>query len=155
MLARRPQQRPRVGLLSEINIVPYIDVMLVLLVIFMITAPLLTQGINVKLPHAAAKALSPDKELPIVVSVDHDGAYYLNLAATPLQAIPQEELLYRVAALVAVAKEAGQVRPVYVKGDNNVSYGKVVALMALLQRAGAGEVGLITDPGAESNKAGF
>lgn len=138
--------RQRKGPLAEINVVPYIDVMLVLLVIFMITAPLLSQGINVKLPQAAARTLSSEKELPIVVSIDAKGQYFLNIAERPEQPIADRELMYRVAAMLQVAKQQQHSRPVYVKGDREVDYGKVVTVMALLQKAGADDVGLITDP---------
>ena len=132
--------------MNEINVVPYIDVMLVLLVIFMITAPLLSQGVNVKLPQAAAKTLSAEKDLPIVLSINAMGQYFLNVAPEPLQPIADRELLYRVAALLEIAKQQNTHRPVYVKGDRQVDYGKVVSAMALLQKAGAADVGLITEP---------
>lgn len=140
------RRRARRGVLAEINVVPYIDVMLVLLVIFMITAPLLSQGVNVKLPQAAAKALPPENDVPIVLSVDAGGLYYLNVSANPSQPIDERELYYRVAALLALADQRHTHRPVYVKGDRQVDYGKVVSAMALLQKAGAQDVGLITDP---------
>lgn len=134
------------SLLSEINVVPYIDVMLVLLVIFMITAPLLTQGVQVSLPRVSAKVLSPSHEIPVVVSVNADGNYFLNLAPRPKLPITTQELFYRVAAIVKIAEQQHYQRPVYVKGDKNVDYGRVVTLMGLLQKAGAHNVGLITDP---------
>ncbi len=130
--------------LSEINVVPYIDVMLVLLVIFMITAPLLTQGVNVKLPQAAAKTLSPKQESPIIVSVDGRGDYYLNISEEPSQPVSAQNLMTRVAAALQLAQQNHQQRDVYVKGDANVDYGKVVQVMVLLQRAGADNVGLMT-----------
>jgi biopolymer transport protein TolR len=134
----------RKGPLAEINVVPYIDVMLVLLVIFMITAPLLTQGINVKLPSAQAKTISAEKDIPIVVSIDKSGRYFLNTATNPSVPILQQELLYQVAALLRVAEEQHKTRPVYVKGDKDVDYGSVVQVMSLLQKAGAENIGLIT-----------
>jgi biopolymer transport protein TolR len=139
-------KRKKTAVLAEINVVPYIDVMLVLLVIFMITAPLLSQGINVKLPQASAKALPPDKDLPMVVSIDSAGRYYFSLASQPEKALSQNELLYQVAARLKIASDQQQQKPVYVKGDKDVAYNKVVSLMALLQKAGAQDVGLITDP---------
>ncbi len=148
MLVRKPMSKRRESL-AEINVVPYIDVMLVLLVIFMITAPLLSQGVDVKLPQASAKALPPSKALPLVVSVDQLGRYYFNQAPQPKKAIPEKELLYRIAALLQIAKEQHQVKPVYVKADKAVAYSKVVTLMALLQKAGVADVGLITDPYVE------
>lgn len=138
-------KRKKNGVLAEINVVPYIDVMLVLLVIFMITAPLLSQGINVKLPQASAKALPPDKDLPMVVSIDSAGRYYFNLASQPEKSLSQNELLYQVAAHLKIAADQVQQKPVYVKGDKDVAYNKVVSLMALLQKAGVQDVGLITD----------
>ena len=90
--------------LSEINVVPYIDVMLVLLVIFMITAPLLTQGVNVNLPQARAKALAPQKDIPLVVSIDRFGRYYLNVAKHPSHTIKAQALMTEVAAFLQISK---------------------------------------------------
>lgn len=129
--------------LAEINVVPYIDVMLVLLVIFMITAPLLTQGVNVKLPQASAKSL-PQHETPIIVSIDNRGNYFLNISDHPSQPISTQRLATRVAAVLQLAHQNHQQREVYVKGDNEVDYGKVVQMMVLLQHAGAESVGLVT-----------
>lgn len=143
-MARRHRQRR--GPMAEINVVPYIDVMLVLLVIFMITAPLLTQGVNVNLPHAHAKALSAKDKRPVVVSVNRAGEYFLNLSNTPRKAITPQTLMTQVAAYLQLAKQHHEHRPVYVKGDKDVSYGQVVRAMVLLQKAGAGQVGLITQP---------
>ncbi len=142
----RPKRRP----VAEINVVPYIDVMLVLLVIFMITAPLLTQGVNVNLPKAQAKALAPKQEAPLIVSVDRYGRYFLNVSAQPRQAMPPQQLMTAVAAYLQLAQQKHQQRDVYVKGDQDANYGKVVQAMALLQRAGADHVGLITQPSASS-----
>lgn len=130
--------------LSEINVVPYIDVMLVLLVIFMITAPLLSQGVHVNLPQAKAKALSANEQLPLVVSVDQFGRYYLNVADKPKQPINGQQLMTQVAAQLTIAKRKHQTLPVYVEGDRAVDYGKVVQAMVLLQQAGAQNVGLVT-----------
>lgn len=142
----RNKRKSRV--LAEINVVPYIDVMLVLLVIFMITAPLLTQGINVKLPQSQTKTIQSKQE-PIVVSVDKQGLYYLNVNQNPSSPISGQELMSRVAAYLQIAKQKQEDRSVYVKGDRDVNYGKVVEAMALLQTAGADHVGLITQsPGS-------
>src|SRR3982751_784024 len=100
-------------MMSEINVVPYIDVMLVLLVIFMITAPLLTQGINVKLPQSQAKQIEAKQE-PIVVSVDNKGLYYLNVNKNPSDAISGQQLMTDVAAYLQIAKQNHQERSVYV-----------------------------------------
>lgn len=144
MRLKRASQRRRP--VADINVVPYIDVMLVLLVIFMITAPLLSQGIHVNLPHAQAKALSAKDRRPVVVSVNRDGQYFLNLAANPRQALPPQALMTQVAAYLTLAQQHHESRPVYVKGDKDVHYGQVVHAMVLLQKAGAEHVGLITQP---------
>jgi biopolymer transport protein TolR len=127
--------------MHEINVVPYIDVMLVLLVIFMVTAPLLAQGIKVDLPQAASEPLPPDSREPLIVSVDGAGNYYLSVGEGADQPIGAEVLVTRVAAVL-------QYQPgtqVLVKGDRSVDYGSVVGAMALLQRAGAPSIGLITE----------
>lgn len=141
-MRQRQKRRP----LAEINVVPYIDVMLVLLVIFMITAPLLMQGVNVRLPQTKAKALSNKNDIPMVVSIDRQGKYYLNIAKHPNQALTPQSLMTQVAARLSIAKEKHEEKPIYVKGDRNVDYGKVVHAMVLLQKAGAKDVGLITKP---------
>lgn len=132
--------------LAEINVVPYIDVMLVLLVIFMITAPLLSQGVNVELPTASAKPLAQQKE-PIIVSINAKGEYFLNIASNPEQPIDDGFLKSTIAHELQTAKNQGSVQSVFVKGDKHVDYDKVVKAMVLLQQAGAESVGLITqDP---------
>ncbi len=145
MNIRRERRRP----MAEINVVPYIDVMLVLLVIFMITTPLLSQGVKVDLPQATAQTLSSAKE-PIVVSVDAQGNYYLNLADNPGQPIDAITLSNKVSAELRSDAQQGQTRQVLVKGDEHVDYGKVMQAMVLLQQAGAASVGLVTDPQAKS-----
>jgi biopolymer transport protein TolR len=137
MAHQRIRKRP----ISEINVVPYIDVMLVLLVIFMITAPLLTQGVKVDLPQADAEVLDANAPEPLVVSVTQNGDYYVNYGANQDDPIAPEVLAARVGALL-------RHRPgiqVVVKGDRNVPYGDVVIVMALLQKAGAPSVGLMTE----------
>ena len=134
--------------MSEINVVPYIDVMLVLLVIFMITAPLLTEGVNVDLPQAAAKALEQIDEKPLVVSVDAKGKFYLNTEESPELPVDANTLVNRVVAMRRLHPKS----PVYVRGDENANYGQVVTVMALLQKAGIGNVGLITRPIKVSGK---
>lgn len=132
---------------AEINVVPYIDVMLVLLVIFMITAPLLSQGVNVDLPQAHAKTLTQERE-PIIVSVNAQGEYFLNIASTPEQPMAGQQVLDMVRKELAAGKDLNQKRNIFVKGDKHVSYGAVVEIMALLQQAGAQNIGLMTeDPG--------
>jgi biopolymer transport protein TolR len=131
---------------SDINVVPYIDVMLVLLVIFMITAPLLTQGVHINMPEADAKPIKTIEQTPIIVSVDKDGNYYLNINSNPDAPLEGEALATRVAAELAIAKEKGVTKHVLVKGDQDVNYGVVISAMTLLQRAGVDEIGLLTKP---------
>jgi biopolymer transport protein TolR len=131
-------------LMSEINVVPYIDVMLVLLIIFMITAPLLTQGISVDLPNAPARELDPellkDNE-PLVLSVDRDGRFYLNIGENEESPIDDAAVVERASAVIRRNAQT----PVLVKADENVPYGRVVVGAALLQQAGAPKIGFQTD----------
>ncbi len=138
MAHQRIRKRP----ISEINVVPYIDVMLVLLVIFMITAPLLTQGVKVDLPHAEAEVLDANAPEPLVVSVTENGDYYVNYGDNQDAPVAPEVLAARVGALLRHRPGI----PVVVKGDRNVAYGDVVIVMALLQKAGAPSIGLMTEP---------
>jgi len=125
---------------AQINIVPYIDVMLVLLVIFMITAPLLTPGVTVNLPQASAKPLKNDQNHPITLSVDAKGRYYMDIGSHTQQPVSDKQ----VEALTAAALRRRPHAPVLVRGDKNVPYGRMIHAMVLLQRAGAPHVGLIT-----------
>ena len=127
---------------SEINVVPYIDVMLVLLIIFMVTAPLLKQGVEVDLPTAPANPLDAESPEPIVITVDKGGTMYLNIALNPDGEISAEALVKQVKA--ALSREPK--RPVMVRGDANGPYQNVVATLVLLQQANVGSVGLVTDP---------
>ncbi|MDX1838225.1 protein TolR [Legionella taurinensis] len=131
--------------IAEINVVPYIDVMLVLLVIFMITAPMLTQGVTVDLPKAASQSLKPTEREPIIVSVNLRGDYFLNINTAPDLPMEPKALMVRVAAELELAKQNNQPVNVLVKGDQGVPYGKVVGAMSLLKQAGAEQVGLLTD----------
>ena len=131
-------------LMGEINVVPYIDVMLVLLIIFMVTAPMLSAGIQVDLPKAAAEPLPSDLE-PLVLSIDAGGGLYLNIGDSR-QPQDAERVLEVVAA--ALRREPG--RPVLVKADRAVEYGRVVEGMVLLQQAGAQKVGFATQPSADA-----
>ena len=135
-------------LMSEINVVPYIDVMLVLLIIFMITAPLLTQGINVDLPKAAANPIENQKDEPLVLSIDKEGRFFLNIGDNPDTPIEDSAVLERVSAVLRRNAET----PVLVKGDQDVPYGRVVTGMTLLQQAGAPKVGFLTDPKGVEDK---
>jgi biopolymer transport protein TolR len=128
--------------MGEINVVPYIDVMLVLLIIFMITAPLLTQGVKVDLPKAAAEPIEPQRLQPLVLSVDRQGRWYLNLGGSPQSALDEGTAAARAAA--ALRREPQT--QVLVKADNAVAYGRVVQAMVMLQHAGARKIGFITDP---------
>ena len=139
--------------MSEINIVPYIDVMLVLLVIFMITAPMLTQGVTVDLPKATSENLKTADKEPIIVSVSQSGEFFLNISTTPNEAIEAQALMVRVAAELELAKQTNQPIRVLVKGDQNVPYGKVVEAMALLKQAGSDQVGLMTESPHSESKA--
>jgi biopolymer transport protein TolR len=143
--------RGRRKLLGDINVVPYIDVMLVLLIIFMITAPLLTQGIKVELPKAAAEPLDQStvkKAEPLVLSVDARGRLYLNVGDNPQGALDAVTLQARATAAMRIAPQ----RAVLVKGDKAANYGRVVEAMVILQRAGATKIGFLTDPPAPSNR---
>ena len=130
-------RRRRKKLMSEINVVPYIDVMLVLLVIFMITAPLLSQGVKVDLPRAAAQPVDSQDRETLVVTVDRDGRYFLDD-----RRISSEELGRKVAAILRARPQT----PVLIRGDRQSNYGEVVKAMSLLQSAGAPSVGLLTEP---------
>ena len=127
---------------SEINVVPYIDVMLVLLIIFMVTAPLLQQGVDVDLPNAPANPLDADSPEPIVISVDEQGLMYLNIAIDPDASLAAVTLVNEVKAALARQPE----RPVLVRGDADGRYQHVVSTLVLLQQADVGSVGLVTDP---------
>jgi biopolymer transport protein TolR len=133
-------------LMSDINVVPYIDVMLVLLIIFMITAPLLTQGISVDLPNAPASQLDPellrDNE-PLVLSVDREGNYYLNVGENEDEPIDDDTVVERASAVLRRNAQT----PVLVQADESVPYGRVVTGAVLLQQAGASKIGFQTDPG--------
>jgi len=127
--------------MAEINVVPYIDVMLVLLVIFMVTAPLLMQGVEVELPKADSKPL-PNKDIePVIVSVRPDGTYYINLGVEPEKPQPLERIQSQVSTIMKNKPET----PVLVWGDHKASYGLVVTLMGALEAAGVPDVGLVTD----------
>jgi biopolymer transport protein TolR len=142
-----PAKVRRRRLMGEINVVPYIDVMLVLLIIFMVTAPLLTQGVQVELPDADAKPIDPellkDRE-PLVLSVDRDGRYFLNVGGDEDSPVGEAEVARRTAAVL----ERDSQTPVLVKADERVPYGSVVRGMVLLQQAGATKIGFLTDPKA-------
>ena len=142
----RPQRKH--GSKAEMNVVPYIDVMLVLLVIFMVTAPMLTQGVKIELPKVAAEALATDTRQQILtLSVKADGGYYWNLGGeldTRQQtdsAVTLEEMSAKVMQVVAARSDT----QVYIRADDNAGYGRVVAAMAVLQKGGVSHLGLVTE----------
>lgn len=131
--------------MAEINVVPYIDVMLVLLVIFMITTPLLSQGVKVDLPKAKADALAAKDREPIVVTVNAEDQYFLNIAPKANEPVSPKTIQALVAQALNGDQQSGNKRSVLVKADQSVNYGMVVKVMAILQEAGAQSVGLVTD----------
>ena len=137
-MARR---KKRYGAMAEINVVPYIDVMLVLLIIFMVTAPLIMQGVQVELPHAKSKPVPPQDDKPLIVSIRADGHYSINLGADETAVVALADIADRVGKVLRAKPET----KVFVWGDRHVPYGDVVELMAALQTVGAESVGLVTD----------
>jgi biopolymer transport protein TolR len=139
------QKGRRRRLMAEINVVPYIDVMLVLLIIFMITAPLVTEGIKVELPKAPARGMSPEmlKDVkPIILSINEKGQLFLNYNKPEDEPLSAETVEAQAAAVLRRAPETA----VLVRGDYRVPYGEVVGAMTILQRAGAIKVGFVTQP---------
>jgi biopolymer transport protein TolR len=130
-------RKRRKKLMSEINVVPYIDVMLVLLVIFMITAPLLSQGVKVDLPKATAHPVDTQDRETLIVTVNREGQYFLDD-----KRMAPEDLGKKVAAILRARPQT----PVLIRGDRRTDYGEVVKAMTLLQSAGAPSVGLLTEP---------
>ena len=136
-----PFERKRRHLLAEMNVVPYIDVMLVLLVIFMVTAPMLTQGVKVELPEIASDSISVDNEEPIIISIKANGSYWLKQGT-------KADKNYALDDLLPVLQAIQQTQPkiqFLLNGDTKVPYGEVVKLMATLQQAHILRVGLLTD----------
>ncbi len=134
---QKPSRKP----IAEINIVPYVDVMLVLLVIFMITAPIMSHGVNVELPQARAKPLAPSEDIPLVVTVNKEGKLFLNIAENPVQSIQPTVLQAEVAAALSLNPK----RLVLVRGDKRVNYNTVLEAMVVLQRAGVPSISLETE----------
>ncbi|KXX63431.1 protein TolR [Marichromatium gracile] len=141
-MSRRARSRNRRRLVAEINVVPYIDVMLVLLVIFMVTAPMITMGVKVNLPRAQAGAVTSESGDSVVISVDQFGDYYIDIGEDRDRPVGEEALFERISKVLDYAPQT----PVLVKGDSAVDYGRVVNAMVIAQAAGAAEVGLITLP---------
>ena len=137
-MAKSNRRKP----MSEINVVPYIDVMLVLLVIFMVTAPLMMQGIQVDLPNADSASLDVDvDEVTLVVTVKADGTYYMNLGDEE-EHVPLTLIAERTAKVISANPDIR----VLVEGDETLGYGVIVVLISVLRGAGADSVGLITEP---------
>jgi len=132
----------RRNLISDINVVPYIDVMLVLLVIFMISAPLMVQGIQVNLPQASSEALPVTNNEPLIVSIDKNGELFLETDSTKNKSLSLEELNFSVTKIF----ESNPNLQVVIRGDGKVQYEKVMTVMAELQMAGATDIGLISKP---------
>ena len=140
-------RRKRRKLKSDINVVPYIDVMLVLLIIFMVTAPLLNLGVDIHLPQSAAKSVQDVKE-PVLVSVDKDGNLYLTLGTAKREPIDAPTLVNKVSAFVQANPQVS----VMIGGDERVDYGKIYQAMVLLQQAGVPKVGLMSQPVQETKR---
>jgi len=138
-------RRKRRKLMSQINVVPYIDVMLVLLIIFMVTAPLLNLGVDIHLPQSAAKSVQDTKE-PVLVSVDKDGNFFLTLGGTQREPIDADNLVRKVSAFVRANPQVS----VMIGGDERVDYGKIYQAMVLLQQSGVAKVGLMSQPVQET-----
>lgn len=128
-------------MMADINVVPYIDVMLVLLVIFMVTAPMLMQGVEVDLPDANAVPVKDQDAEPLIVSINAAGQLFLNLGGDEKQSLELATIRQRVSAVLRRSPD----KPVLVWGDKNVAYGEVVVVMTALQEAGAPSVGLVTE----------
>lgn len=130
---------------AEINVVPYIDVMLVLLVIFIVTAPVVMTGVTVDLPQAQAETMNEDQKTPIIATVDKEGRFFVSIDTTS----EQMGSLDAVSSYVAAELAKDPSRPVVVQGDAQVSYNSVIQLMNALKQGGVKSVGLVTDPIAE------
>ena len=139
-------ERIKKPLKSDMNVVPYIDVMLVLLVIFMVTAPMITSGINVDLPQANGNPIE-SKDAPAVVSLDKDGQYFLKYKAqNSSQPLTLSELTTLLSEAQHQARAENKELHVVIEGEKSRAYGEVMALMSSLQDAGLTQVGLLTEP---------
>ena len=132
--------------MSEINVVPYIDVMLVLLVIFMVTAPILTQGVEVNLPQKPSDPMSNDQDDPFIVSVRRDGAIFVNVGMRNMDKEANRVTIFSLEDQASRVIAARPDVPVYIRADSDLTYAEVIEIMTVLQRSGAESVGLITDP---------
>ena len=150
MASVQPTRR-RNRLMGEINVVPYIDVMLVLLIIFMITAPLLTEGVKVQLPKAGARPIPPEMmkdTKPIILTIDAQGRLFLNYNKPEDEPLDPSKVEAEAAAVLRRAPQT----VVLVRGDYRVAYGEVVGAMTILQRAGADKVGFVTETPREKKR---
>ncbi|WP_213877033.1 protein TolR [Pseudomonas sp. dw_358] len=145
---RRPKRKP----VAEMNVVPYIDVMLVLLVIFMVTAPMLNQGVKVDLPKVSSEALPQDNNNQVLtISIKADKTYYWNVGSEvdtdkqQAKALTLPQMTQAVTAIIAQGTASGKHTQVFIRGDKSVDYGSVMGAMGGLQKAGVGNVGLITE----------
>ena len=132
----------RRNLISDINVVPYIDVMLVLLVIFMIAAPLMVQGISINLPEVSSDALPVERSEPLIISIRSDGSFFLEIDATRNKSLNLEEISQEIAKILKADKDM----QVVIRGDGEVKYESVMLLMSQLQQLGSKNIGLITKP---------
>jgi biopolymer transport protein TolR len=135
------RQKKKHKLNAEINVVPYIDVMMVLLVIFMITAPMMTQGVDVDLPKVGAKPVDTRDEEPLIISVNAAGEFFINVGGEPDAPVSLETVSSRVEKIL----NSNPKKQIFVRGDRAVNYERVINLMAALQRSGAPSVGLVTE----------
>jgi biopolymer transport protein TolR len=145
-MARNVYRRQKRKLKSEINVVPYIDVMLVLLIIFMVTTPMMNLGVDIQLPQTNAKSLQ-DKKDPIVVSVDEAGQIYLTANGTKREPVSIDDFKTKITAF----HDANPELQVLLAGDDRVGYGKVYQILPILQEAGISKIGLMSQPQSASN----
>jgi biopolymer transport protein TolR len=136
------KSRKRRGPMAEINVVPYIDVTFVLLMIFMITAPLVQTGVDVDLPQTETSAVDLKDEPPVIISIKKDATLYIDIGDHQDEPITEEELFSRVSTVLGVKPQT----QIFVRGDHLVEYGKIVSVMAAIKNAGAPKVGLMTAP---------
>jgi len=146
MATRHVQRRHKRKLKSEINVVPYIDVMLVLLIIFMVTTPMMNLGVDIQLPQTNAKSLQ-DKKDPVVVSVDEAGTIYLTANGAKREPVSADEFKSKITAF----HDANPELQVLVAGDERVGYGKVYSILPILQEAGVSKIGLMSQPQSAQN----
>lgn len=139
-MSLKPRKKRERKIVSNINVVPYIDVMLVLLIIFMITTPMLTQGVKVNLPNASAKSIPNTSKKPLILTVDKDGNFYSNIGSKTTLPVS----IYNLKNIVNQNFTRNSKLPVYVRGDTDTSYGQVVRLMVTLQKIGISNIGLVT-----------